>query len=197
MSVWPIAVPGLSREQLARQIEAIVERLPANALAQIRIAGEIHRDAFAGMRLRERVHTLRPDVIVQLSYRGIDFVAATERTAPASDSPPPVSPFAEVAGAGKRIHSATPTNLGALPVRRGVYAMYDGGGTLLYVGKAANLRSRTRAHVQDPRGTNFFNGWTTQIARVEAILVERDEEALEIESKLIRALRPPFNWIGT
>lgn len=194
MSVWPIALSGANRTWMLAEIEKIVTALPPNAIAQIRVGGVIDRAQFSGLRLRQFVDSLRHDVIVQISFRGIDF---TDPTADPTNAPASASAFDTLEPRPARIYSATPTNLRALPKSRGVYAMYDGDGRLLYIGKATDLRARARTHLGDASATNYFCGWTSQVARLETLLVSRDDDALRIEAALIACHRPPFNWVGT
>lgn len=212
MSVWPVAVTGLDRRSLLDVLEPIIAGLPENAIAQVRVGGVTDRTAFNGLRIREHVERMRPDVLVNISFRGIDFVrrgadaAGNGGTEPrasgaggSSDARSVMSKsaFGVLQGEVGRVHRVSTGNTAALPRARGVYAMYDASERLLYVGKAADLRSRTRAHLSENGGTNFFYGWTSQIARIEAILAETDEDAIRIESRLIREHKPPFNWFGT
>lgn len=196
MSVWPIAISGFDKGRLLSQIDDIVMALPPRAIAEIRIGGVTDRAAFAGLRLRERVRDMRPDTLVNINFRGIDFARPTVESA----SQPVgalASAFDLLEHKPSRIHSATPTSLAALPRLRGVYAMYDAAGRLLYIGKATDLRARARSHLAESAATNFFQGWTSQVARLESILAGSDEEALSVEAELIRRHRPPFNWFGT
>ncbi len=201
MSVWPIAVTGMDRSALLDQLEPIVVGLPPNAIAQVRIAGVAGRRAFDGLRIREHVERLRPDVLLSMSFRGIDFAETPAvpvvAEAPSTLSIPIASAFTALSEPFGRVHAASAGNLAALPKSRGVYAMYDASGRLLYVGKAADLRSRARSHLNETGATNYFYGWTSQVARVEAILAPSDEDAIRVESHLIQAWKPPFNWFGT
>ncbi|MBK8268556.1 MAG: metallophosphoesterase [Planctomycetes bacterium] len=194
MSVWPIALSGMDRAWMLAEMEKIVTGLAPHAIAQIRVGGVIDRAQFSGLRLRQIVESLRPDAIVQTSFRGIDFAdPSSDRTI----APTSASAFDVLEPRPARIYSATPTNLRALPKSRGVYAMYDGDGRLLYIGKATDLRARARTHLGDASATNYFSGWTRQVARLESLLVSEDDDALRIEAALISRHRPPFNWVGT
>ncbi len=81
-----------------------------------------------------------------------------------------------------------------LPDGPGVYLWKAGDGTMLYVGKARNLRSRVRSyfasdHVESPRTRHLVN----QIADVETIVVPTEAHALILEANLIKEYRPRFN----
>ena len=83
-----------------------------------------------------------------------------------------------------------------LPTAPGVYIMRDARGAALYIGKAENLRRRTRDHFLQRQAY----GATQALELLEKIdIVETGSEfaALLLESRLIRAHRPPCNRHGT
>jgi excinuclease UvrABC nuclease subunit len=81
-----------------------------------------------------------------------------------------------------------------LPQRSGVYIMRDEDDTVIYVGKAINLRNRVRSYFQagnadDPkiRGIRFY------IRAFEYIVTDTEVEALILENNLIKRHMPRFN----
>jgi excinuclease ABC subunit C len=81
-----------------------------------------------------------------------------------------------------------------LPETPGVYLFKDAGGTVLYVGKARNLRSRVRSYFLESRWTDAKTGsLAREIADLETILVGNEREALALEHNLIKQYRPKFN----
>ncbi len=84
--------------------------------------------------------------------------------------------------------------LAATPTRPGVYIMRDEAGDVLYVGKASSLRNRLRTYFASPAGlppkTRAMVGKVTDF---EYILTESEQEALILESNLIKRHRPPYN----
>ncbi|MFN3322212.1 MAG: excinuclease ABC subunit UvrC [Bryobacteraceae bacterium] len=79
-----------------------------------------------------------------------------------------------------------------LPARPGVYLYKDEGGTVLYVGKAKNLRSRVRSYFD--RLADAKTGSLIREARqIEYILVDNEKEALALENNLIKQWKPRFN----
>ncbi len=81
-----------------------------------------------------------------------------------------------------------------LPTGPGVYLMKDAKGRVIYVGKAANLRSRagsyfTEAARQDRRVADMV----TRIADIGYVECESEVDALLTEARLIKDLQPPFN----
>lgn len=83
-----------------------------------------------------------------------------------------------------------------LPHKPGVYLMRDRFGTVIYVGKARDLRKRVSHYFQPSRRM----GWDLKFrALVEAIhdfdthIVRSEPESLLLESKLIKDLHPRYN----
>jgi excinuclease ABC subunit C len=85
---------------------------------------------------------------------------------------------------------------GLLPETPGVYLFKDAGGTVLYVGKARNLRSRVRSYFLESRWADAKTGsLAREIADLETILVGNEREALALEHNLIKQYRPKFNVV--
>ena len=81
-----------------------------------------------------------------------------------------------------------------LPENPGVYLFKDAGGTVLYVGKARNLRSRVRSYFTESRWIDAKTGsLAREIADLETIVVGNEREALALEHNLIKQYRPKFN----
>lgn len=83
---------------------------------------------------------------------------------------------------------------GSIPTSPGSYQFKDEHGRVIYVGKAANLRSRLSSYFQDvtqlhPRTANMVTAATS----VEWIEVRNEVEALMLEYSLIKQHRPRFN----
>src|SRR5437016_2925391 len=88
------------------------------------------------------------------------------------------------------------TKLNSLPHKPGIYLMRDRFGTVIYVGKARDLRKRVSHYFQPSRRL----GWDLKFrALIEAILdfdfhvVRSEPEALLLESKLIKEFHPRYN----
>ncbi len=84
--------------------------------------------------------------------------------------------------------------LETLPTRPGCYIMKNSGGTIIYVGKAINLRNRVRSyfhsgHDQDHKTRQLVRN----IADLEWIVVDSELEALILEMNLIKKHRPQYN----
>jgi excinuclease ABC subunit C len=81
-----------------------------------------------------------------------------------------------------------------LPEKPGVYLFKDAGETVLYVGKARNLRSRVRSYFTESRWIDAKTGsLAREIADLETIVVGNEREALALEHNLIKKYRPKFN----
>ncbi|HEY3738629.1 MAG TPA: excinuclease ABC subunit UvrC [Bryobacteraceae bacterium] len=81
-----------------------------------------------------------------------------------------------------------------LPLLPGVYLYKDGAGTVIYVGKAKNLRSRVRSYFNDDRLADAKTGTLISVARdLEYIQVDNEKEALALENNLIKKWQPRFN----
>lgn len=85
--------------------------------------------------------------------------------------------------------------LAGLPTAPGVYLMKDREGTVVYVGKAVNLRARVRSYFQP--GTSDTRSFVATLDRIlgdiEVILVGSEKEALLLENTLIKRHKPRFN----
>ena len=81
-----------------------------------------------------------------------------------------------------------------VPPLPGVYIMYDAGGQILYVGKAANLARRLRGYFRSVRELppKLKSIWD-RIRNFEYRLVGSELEALLLENKLISTLQPDIN----
>ena len=84
--------------------------------------------------------------------------------------------------------------LRATPTRPGVYLMRSGAGEVLYVGKAANLRSRLRSYFGSPVNMEpKTRKLVSRIAEFEYVLTETETEALILENILIKRHKPQYN----
>jgi excinuclease ABC subunit C len=83
-----------------------------------------------------------------------------------------------------------------LPHRPGVYLMKDRFGTVIYVGKARDLRKRVMTYFQPSRRLGWdlkFRALTEAIHDLDVHVVRSEPEALLLESKLVKELQPKFN----
>ena len=81
-----------------------------------------------------------------------------------------------------------------LPLDPGVYLYKDAGGTVIYVGKAKNLRARVRSYFSEERLGDAKTGTLISEARdIDYIIVDNEKEALALENNLIKEWKPRFN----
>ena len=84
--------------------------------------------------------------------------------------------------------------LRATPTRPGVYLMRGAAGEVLYVGKAASLRNRVRSYFASPRSlAPKIRALVNRVADFDFIVTESEQEALILESNLIKRHRPQYN----
>jgi DNA polymerase-3 subunit epsilon len=91
-------------------------------------------------------------------------------------------------------HSALIESLRTLPERPGVYYMKDGGGRIVYIGKAKRLRTRVRSYFTAIEGHDAR--LRTLVDVVEEIVWDEtasELEALLLESRQIKQHAPRFN----
>ncbi|MCS7177159.1 MAG: excinuclease ABC subunit UvrC [Candidatus Kapabacteria bacterium] len=82
----------------------------------------------------------------------------------------------------------------ALPTLPGVYLFRNAAGTVIYVGKAKNLRQRVRSYFQPSRPTDAkTQALVRNIARIEYIVTDTEVEALILENTLIKRHKPRYN----
>ncbi len=81
------------------------------------------------------------------------------------------------------------------PRRPGVYRMYGGDGTLLYIGKARNLRDRLGSYFVASNVVPKVQALVQRIARIEVTVTNSETEALLLEYNSIKQHKPPFNVV--
>ena len=81
-----------------------------------------------------------------------------------------------------------------LPRQPGVYLHKSADGTVIYVGKAKNLRNRVRSYFQEGRPVDAkTKALMNRIADVDVIVTDTEAEALILENNLIKEHKPKYN----
>ncbi|MCG5539795.1 MULTISPECIES: excinuclease ABC subunit UvrC [unclassified Halorhodospira] len=81
----------------------------------------------------------------------------------------------------------------SLPERPGVYRMLSAEGTIIYVGKARNLRRRVSSYFTPSRKTPKTERLVQLIADIQITVTHTEAEALILENNLIKEHRPRYN----
>jgi excinuclease ABC subunit C len=83
-----------------------------------------------------------------------------------------------------------------VPDRPGVYLYKDAKAQIVYVGKAASLRSRVRSYFQESRVRDpKTDALVAQIRDLDVIVTANELEAMILESNLVKKHRPRYNII--
>ncbi len=83
--------------------------------------------------------------------------------------------------------------LSRLTTRPGVYQMYDKAGSLLYVGKAKNLRNRVGSYFRASGLEAKTLALVSKISDIQITVTATEMEALLLEHNLIKEQQPPYN----
>ena len=79
------------------------------------------------------------------------------------------------------------------PMSPGIYKMYDGDGNLLYIGKAKNILHRLRQYIDVSKLEMHKQIMRSLVRRVEWEITQTETDALILEQKLIKTLKPKYN----
>lgn len=83
-----------------------------------------------------------------------------------------------------------------LPLKPGVYIFKDRTDTVIYVGKAKNLRNRIKTYFQRPEALDMRKASMVKlIADFSYFVTENELEALILEANLIKQYKPKFNIV--
>lgn len=80
-----------------------------------------------------------------------------------------------------------------LPDTPGVYTYYDAAGTVIYVGKAKNLKRRVSSYFNRVHDVLRTNVLVRNIADMSYIVVPTEQDALNLENAMIKEYKPRYN----
>src|SRR5687768_10280583 len=80
-----------------------------------------------------------------------------------------------------------------LPVDPGIYKYFDSADTLLYVGKAKNLRKRISSYFSKTFTSYKTHELVQRIKRIEFTIASSEQDAFLLENSLIKQFQPRFN----
>ena len=83
--------------------------------------------------------------------------------------------------------------LSTIPEKPGCYQYYDAKGTVIYVGKAKNLRKRISSYFQKEHENRKTRVLVKQIHDLRYIVVDSEADALLLENNLIKQYQPRYN----
>ncbi|WP_027137875.1 excinuclease ABC subunit UvrC [Gaetbulibacter saemankumensis] len=83
--------------------------------------------------------------------------------------------------------------LKTLPNQPGVYQYYDASGTIIYVGKAKNLKKRVSSYFTKTHEQGKTRVLVKKIADIKHIVVDSETDALLLENNLIKKYQPRYN----
>ena len=85
------------------------------------------------------------------------------------------------------------TKIDALPHLPGVYQFFDAKGTIIYIGKAKNLKKRVSSYFVKTPDSPKTAILVRQIVDIRYIVVKTENDALLLESNLIKRFLPRYN----
>ena len=80
-----------------------------------------------------------------------------------------------------------------LPASPGIYQYLDKDGTIIYVGKAKNLKRRVYSYFSKEHDSAKTRILVSKIADIRYIVVNTEEDALLLENNLIKKYKPKYN----
>ena len=83
--------------------------------------------------------------------------------------------------------------LKSLPNNPGVYQYFDADGTIIYVGKAKNLKNRVSSYFNKNQENGKTRVLVRKIVDIQYIIVDTEFDALLLENSLIKKYQPKYN----
>ena len=79
------------------------------------------------------------------------------------------------------------------PETPGCYQYFNAEGTIIYVGKAKNLKRRVSSYFNKNQQSSKTRVLVSKIEDIQYIVVPTDEDALLLENNLIKKYQPRYN----
>ncbi|WP_034946425.1 excinuclease ABC subunit UvrC [Erwinia oleae] len=86
-----------------------------------------------------------------------------------------------------------PSFLKSVTSQPGVYRMYDAGGTVIYVGKAKDLKKRLSSYFRVNPGSRKTEALVASIRQIDVTVTHTETEALLLEHNYIKLYQPRYN----
>jgi len=83
--------------------------------------------------------------------------------------------------------------LKTLPETPGVYQFFDANDTVIYIGKAKNVKKRVRSYFNKVHDYGKTNVLVKKISTIKHIVVDSETDALLLENNLIKKYQPRYN----
>lgn len=83
--------------------------------------------------------------------------------------------------------------LAVIPEKPGCYQYFDEKGTIIYVGKAKNLKRRVSSYFNKQHDSNKTRVLVKQIRDIKYFVVDTEEDAFLLENNLIKQYHPRYN----
>ena len=83
--------------------------------------------------------------------------------------------------------------LAVIPEKPGCYQYFDEKGTIIYVGKAKNLKRRVSSYFNKQHNSNKTRVLVKQIRDIKYFVVDTEQDALLLENNLIKQYHPRYN----
>ncbi len=80
-----------------------------------------------------------------------------------------------------------------VPHQPGVYRMYDSKGTIIYVGKAKDLKKRLASYFRSQLSSKKTEALVANLANIETTITHSETEALLLEHNYIKENQPKYN----
>ena len=90
-------------------------------------------------------------------------------------------------------NNALKNKISNLPHKPGVYQFIDKNGTIIYIGKAKNIRKRVSSYFSKNHDNAKTRILVRKIVDLSHIIVKTETDALLLENNLIKKYQPRYN----